>query len=380
MAEWVVIPTAAASPMSEAEQTSDSTAPPESSAQSRKSSGGGAIGVIAAFLALAAIAAAGYVWMEVQKLQALPGEIQAGTGKADRALADLDQRLDTLVARVADETEARIELQAAVSEDVAALADFSMQLEQVNERFASMTGTDRAQRNRFLQAEALYYLRIANARALLASDAGVAAEALQLADDKLRETGDPAFDSVRAQLSNDIAALKSLPSVDLAGVAFKLQSLETQAENWPLRNPAPERFTSDMPGFAAQNEAGEADAWSRFKATVADVFTSIVKVRENAEKPEVQLSNTEHALVIQSVRAELQLARLALVTGEFSLFEQSLAQVAAKVRAYFDLGDSAVMAAQETLTELAATQRPAAVPDISASLSQLLDVAGSDPQ
>jgi len=106
---------------------------------------------------------------------------------------------------------------------------------------------------------------------------------------------------------------------------------------------------------------------------VESVFRSIVKVRENTDAPAVQLSQAQHALVIESVRGEVQVARLALVTGEYDLFGQALQRIETQLQSYFDAGDRAVAAALATLTELAAVDRPAAMPDISGSLTLLLD-------
>jgi len=357
--------------MSEAEQAQDSTAPATPAASS--ASGGKGLGGIAAILSLAAIGAAGYVWLEVQKLQNLPQQLQSDAGKTERLRTDLDQQLAALNARLELQDQVSSNLQGAVTAEVAAAADLALQVEQLDERVSAMSGTDRDQRMRFLKAEALYYLRVANARALLASDAQVAAEALQLADDKLRESGDPQLTAVRAKISEELTALRAIPPVDLPGTAFKLQALAGQVASWPLRNPAPASFMGEQPSIAETGAGGEQDAWSRFEATVAGVFKSIVRVRENTERPEVQLSNTQHALVIESVRAELQLARLAFVNSEFALYEQALLRIDEQIRAYFDLSNRAVMAALETVDELAGFERPAAMPDISGSLGLLLD-------
>jgi len=274
-----------------------------------------------------------------------------------------DGRCDlTALAALGDETYAAIAIQHPT---------FLGTLEQVD----TLTGTDREQRNRFLRAEALYYLRIANAQASLAGDAHVAVEALQLADAKLRETGDPQLDAVRARLAEDLTALRAVPQLDITGVAFRLQSLAGQVVDWPLRNPAPESFNTAKPEVAASDESGATDAWARFKATVTGVFRTIVKVRENADRPEVQLSGTQHALVIESVRAELQLARLAYVTGEFALFEQALNNADAQIRGYFATDSGAVTAALEALAELTVLERPAAMPDVSGAASLLLGLS-----
>jgi len=346
------------------------------SAPKSASSGGKAIGSIAALLALAAIAAAGYVWTEVQKLQVLPQQMQAGAVQTQQLRSETEQQLTRLAARATVSDATVTELQEVVAGEVVALAELSLSVDQLGEQLDALSGSDRSRRNRFLRAEALYYLRVANARARLASDAEVALTALELADEKLRETGDPEVAAVREVLAGEITALKAIPDIDVTGMAFSLQSLAAQIDTWPLRNPAPQRFSGESPESPpepAADDAVDTDAWSRFRASVESVFRSIVKVRENTDAPAVQLSQAQHALVIESVRGEVQVARLALVTGEYDLFGQALQRIETQLQSYFDAGDRAVAAALATLTELAAVDRPAAMPDISGSLTLLLD-------
>ncbi|NND53892.1 MAG: hypothetical protein HKN56_02850 [Gammaproteobacteria bacterium] len=357
------------------------TAPDNQPEASSKGSGGKALGSIAAILALAAIGAAGYVWTEVQKLQALPQQLQAGAGQTQQLRSETDQQLKRLAAQVDGSNAGIAELQELVAGEVAALAELSSSVAELEEQFAALTGSDQARRNRFLQAEALYYLRVANARASLASDADVARSALEFADEKLQKIGNPRLAPVRAALAQEIAALKSVPDVDVTGVAFALQALAAQVDSWPLQNPPPERFNTQVSPMEAATEALEetdaADAWTRFRATVADVFGSIVKVRDNTDTPEVQLSEAQYALVIQSVRGEIQVARLSLVTGEYELYTQALGRIDEQIRGYFNTADQAVEAALATVAELSAVERPAAMPDISGSLALLLDIEGA---
>ena len=176
------------------------------SAPKSASSGGKAIGSIAALLALAAIAAAGYVWTEVQKLQVLPQQMQAGAVQTQQLRSETEQQLTRLAARATVSDATVTELQEVVAGEVVALAELSLSVDQLGEQLDALSGSDRSRRNRFLRAEALYYLRVANARARLASDADVALTALELADEKLRETGGPEVAAVREALAGEITA------------------------------------------------------------------------------------------------------------------------------------------------------------------------------
>jgi len=328
-------------------------------------------------LALAALAASGYALWQLRDLQNLPGQVQADESRNVRQYEDLERRLEQLSASAQANAATLADLQSALSQEVAAMADMSLQLGQLEQRVTGFTGTDVSRRNRFLRAEALYYLRIANARVLLARDARTGASALQLADAKLRETGDPALVPVRAKLSEEVTALHAVPEVDTTGISFRLQALAGQVGEWPLANPLPDSFVQELPQLGQSDD----DPWSRFKNAISEIFDNIVSVRRSDVPPELQLGAAERSLVVESVRAELQLARLTLISGDTALYAQSVQRAAAQIPLYFDSEDSAVTAALVTLEELMAVELPQELPDISASLSLLLGAdanAGAD--
>ncbi len=341
----------------------------DASSSVSKAPAGKGLALLALLVALAAAGAAGYGLWQQQGLRGLPAQLQGDAGKTEQLRRETLQRLTEIGAASESNAAAIADSRQALAEIAAVAAQVSQRLDGFDARLAALSGTTADRRNQLLRDEALYYLRVANAQATLAQDAAVAASALQLADEKLRETGDPSYTAVRARLSEEITALRAVPQIDTAGVIFRLQSLADQIDTWPLRNPVPERFSSAMP---ALDPAAEADAWARFRATLRAVFDSIVSVRQSDAPPEVQLTNAEYALVRAGVRAELQLARVTFVSGRYALFAASLARAQALIPEYFDPEATAVRAAIATLAELATTELPGALPDVSGSLSLML--------
>jgi uroporphyrin-3 C-methyltransferase len=357
-------------------QTADSQTV-EGKSQAATRPRGGVSVAAAVVLALAALAASGYALWQLRDLQNLPARVQADESRNVRQYEDLERRLEQLSVSAQANAATLADLQSALSQEVAAMADMALQLGQLEQRLTGLDGTDVSRRNRFLRAEALYYLRIANARVLLARDVRTGVSALQLADAKLRETGDPALVPVRAKLSEEVTALHAVPEVDTTGISFRLQALAGQVGEWPLANPLPDSFVQELPQLGQSDD----DPWSRFKNAIREVFDNIVSVRRSDVPPELQLGAAEQSLVVESVRAELQLARLTLVSGDAALYAQSVQRAAAQIPLYFDSEDSAVTAALVTLEELMAVELPQELPDISASLSLLLGAevnAGAD--
>jgi uroporphyrin-3 C-methyltransferase len=321
------------------------------------------LSLAALLIAAAAIAIAAWGNWQLLSLQTLPARVSGDEGR----LTELTRRLDILSEDADKQQQLTKDIQASLEQSLSELAALPLRLEQVEEAVANIPGINQQSRSNWLKTEALYYMRIANAQALLAGDAKIAASALQLADDKLREAGDPSMIVVRAKLSEEIATLRAMPEIDRTGISFRLQSLTTLSDSWPFRSAAPDNFSPEL-----EKPTAELGAWDRFIATIKSVLASIVSIKETQGPPVTQLGVAEQALIVESVKAELQVARLSFVSGNNELFSQSLARTVTQLEMYFDTEAAPVAAALATLTEIQAIELPGDMPDISGSLSLML--------
>jgi uroporphyrin-3 C-methyltransferase len=323
-------------------------------------------------VAAGALAAAAFAALQLDGLQnSVMQSSEGASGRIERLSGELNTRIDALLRQTSEQRQQVADLQVAVEQTVSSVTDLPQRVAQVEAQLATVPGIDPRSRSEFLQSEAMYYMRIANAQATLAGEPGIAANALQLADDKLREAADPALVEVRRQLGADIAALRAVPQVDRTGASFRLQALAAEVYNWPFRYGVPTRFGNEQ---APATGGADVSAWERLQALVKGVAASIVSVREVDAAPEAQLAAAEQAIIVETVRAELQLARLALIDNNVELYQQALARVAEQSGRYFDTGASAVAAALEQLAELAELELPGALPDASGSLQLMLEV------
>lgn len=320
-------------------------------------------------VALLASGLAGWSYLQLQDLQALPSRLQGDESQ----LVELNRRIEILVEDVEKQRLESRQLREQLEASVQSLNDVPLRLEQVEESVASIPDINPQSRRDWLKSEALYYLRVANAQALLSGNAELTANALQLADEKLREAGDPAMAKVRARITEEIAALQAMPEVDRTGISFRLQSLLASADNWPLRNLAPDEFVPET-----IEPAADLSPWDRFIATIKAVLANIITVKETDEAPILQLSASEKALIIEGVKAELQVARLAFASNNTELFAQSLERARTQTEQYFDSESAAVKAALRTLGEIQAIELPGELPDITGSLSLMLNTLNAD--
>lgn len=328
------------------------------------------LGAVALIVAVGALLVAGWASWQLQQLQRLPDRINMDATR----IAGLTRQVDILAAASSRQEQQLEDLATSLEDGLAILPELVTRIGQSEQALAGLAALDANSRSDWLKAEALYYLQIANTEALLAADPKVAATALQFADDRLRALDDPALAPVRAQLTTDLTTLRALPQVDHAGMAFRLQALADQAATWPLRSGAPESFTPAV----RPTETVVGSLWQRMVAALKSAFASLVSIKQTRAPAATQLGAADRALLVATIKAELQLARVALVGNDARSFRQSLQQVSAQLRQYFDTQSAAVTAALATLDELQATELQGALPDISGALKLLqADVAAS---
>lgn len=361
-----------------ADQSRDTTAPGPSAG-----GGSGKLTATVAWLALiAALAAAGlggYRWWQDRStgtgLASAVDGLQTEVADNADTVADLENRLSSLQQNLqqelqqaqqslrqaadADELD-RLQRQFRQSRDV--IESLPGRMENLEESMANLQGISAGARDAWLTAEAEYYMQLANAQVQLAGNAELAAFALELADRRIRELGDPVYTPVRRELADEITALRAVEDVDTEGVTLTLASLADVVQSLPLDE---EVTPEDEPRPEID---GELSGLSRAWTAVKNAFSDMVSVRRTDEQLEPLLSPEAQYFLRTNIALQLQTARLALLQGEDAIFRQSLRDAGAWLERYFDTDSKAVSGAMETIAELADSPVSAELPDVSASL------------
>ena len=284
------------------------------------------------------------------------GELKAGTDQLAAAQTTLARELDELTRQVARR------------QDI--IESLPGRIENIEQSVAAMQGIAAGTRTEWLLAEAEYYMQLANAQLQLARNATLSAYALELADQRVRELGDPAYTPVRRALANEMRALAAVNQTDLEGVALRLASLADAVDTLPLANDV-RRQIDALPEIEeaapAENEGGLDRVWRLTKQQIGKGF----KVRKLDESLTPLMSPEASYFLRTNLVLKLDSARLALLRGEQAAFDASLATATTWIDEYFAVEDPAVGNALATLAGLATTELDTAVPDISGSLALL---------
>lgn len=366
-----VAPVAIEEPVETPLESSATDAPPEVKPRARAGLAG-AIAGLALLLALAALAGTGYLAWQGRDVGSGQADTQASISALAGNVDEAVQSLGTLRNRLTALTES----DAAYGSELASL---ERQLDQLLERYesiparltslettmSSLQGISTGARDNWWLAEAEYYMQIANAQLQLAGNPRLARLALQFADERIRQLGNPALVSVRRALAGELRALQAMERPDIEGVTMQLASLAETVGTLPVEEDARLGRERKPP---VDDEAGPLD---RAMASLKRAFGDVVSVRRTDEEIRPLMSPDARYFLEANLALQMQTARLALLRGEQTVFEQCLADAESWLRQYYDTDSASVTSALASIDDIRESFVTVNPPDISRSLALL---------
>jgi uroporphyrin-3 C-methyltransferase len=207
-------------------------------------------------------------------------------------------------------------------------------------------------------------MQIANAQLQLANNPHLASLALKMADERIVQLANPGLTDVRRAISDELATLDVMEKPDIEGASLTLASLSRVVESLPLAATAEADEAADE---LDPELSGASRAW----ASVKNAMSGLVTVTPPEQAKLVQISPDAEFFLRNNIALQLQTARLALLRGEQSIFQQTLDDTSALLEAYFDENSPQVAGALETIDEVRVHVFTSEVPDISESLRLL---------
>ena len=332
---------------------------------------GNGVAWLALLVSLIALAAAGYT-LSVDWLAAEDSSTDDAIASLDKrvsatreSLSSLDGRLTELGEQDSVTAAATDALRQELDERITSLSSLPGRLSTLESSVSSLAGISTGTRDTWLLAEAEYYMQIANAQLQLANNPHLAALALEMADERVVQTGNPALMDVRRAISDELAALDVMEKPDIAGATLTLASLARVVESLPLGSA--KKSVEEEPQAADEEQGGLSRAWSSMK----HAMSGLVRVTPPDQAKLALLSPDAEYFLRNNLALQLQSARLALLRGEQTVFLQTLDDTSTLMSQYFDVDSAQVISAQETLTEIRSSVFTSSVPDISESLRLL---------
>jgi uroporphyrin-3 C-methyltransferase len=338
---------------------------------------GRGLGIAALLIALLALGGSGYLWyrVEVQQkveqgmtLANLGGDLKVtsqGLAAVEKQQGKLEQRQDQLDATIKSTIKEYIQpLQAQQSALSSRQKELMGSLEKVYQDL------DRSL-DSFALEEIEQLLRIANHSAALAGDAATAIAALELADRRLQDLGNPGLLDVRKQIGTEVAELKAVQPVDLPGIAVRLSNMSRNVEQLPLLNEPDRPLPSTGESPAAEPED---DAWMRAGRELLADLQGLVRIQNVTETAKPLLTPEQRFFLFNNLKVMLSGSQIAALREDAATYSANLEQAGQWVREYFDTEQHVVQQFIADIDELGKVELAPQLPDLSGSLTALKDI------
>lgn len=231
-------------------------------------------------------------------------------------------------------------------------------------------------RDDWIFAEVEQMLAAASEQLQLTGNTQLALFALQRADARLAALASPRALVVRRAIAQDIDKVKAAPSVDLAGLAVKLDDAIARVDTLPMlgeAHVAHQLASSGVPAAAGASATAAGEArwktwWRMVSAAAGEELKSLVQVRRIDNADAMLNSPDESRFMRENVKLRLLTARLALLSRDQATFKSDLHAADAALGRYFDGAAKPTQTVRELVKEVDARSASIQVPDISASL------------
>jgi len=326
--------------------------------QPRRGRGAYWLGALALLVALAGIGAGAYAYWRIDhRFIAL-----------DQSLSQLDQSLNQQAAHKQETQEALADLRSSLESVRQGQSDLGARDDKLAQRLATLEEATQELRAQLESGPAFWRLErietllvTADRLARLEGEPKPAYAALESADDALRNLKDPGWLEVRKAIQSAMTRLEQVPETDVAGIAYRLDSLMEAALELPLKGAEPRQMGQEAAGEAAEAAPEGEGTWVRFKQAMGEFWADVkdlVSLRRTGKEVEPLLPPDKAGFLRHNLVLNLQSARLAALQGKGEVFDESLAQAVDWTERFFDPGSDEVRAMIEALQGL--RERPVA--------------------
>lgn len=331
--------------------------PPASTSPTRSSSALPlTIALLALGLAIGLAASAYFTWHQVQQLAAEQVGIEAGVSER---IQPLRTSLDA-VNRTLEQDKQQLQTR---------ISQLGKDQQSVGHRLNVLAALLGRSERGWTLAEVEYLLRIANQRLQLQRDLITAGQALDAADERLRELADPHYLSVREQIALDLEAIKAVPAVDADGISVKLSAALQNIDKLPV---AGTHYEPVVPAETVSQESKTtAQTLDELTTLIWTSLSELFRLREHDQPVEPMLPPDREYYLRENLRLQLAAARLALLRNDEVQYRSALQTASQWLHSYFDKDSAMVQQLTAELGQLAKVNISPVLPDVSASLRLL---------
>jgi len=304
-----------------------------------KQSGGKALAAGATVLALLGLGASGFLFVQGQNV--LKNQELEFNQKIDKAALGESENASLLKDNLNRQTAIQAELDRLNNGQ----KNNSDQILQMQKAYQELLKG----RINWLVDEAESMLNTASQQLMLSGNLQGAVSVLEHIDSRLSRFEQPELIPIKQAISNDLAALKNRPYVDISATALRIDRLETGISGLPLVLDGVLK-----PGAAPVEATNSGTWWENTWEKSLNALKGLVEVRHLDSNDAMLISPDQTYFIRENLRLRLLDARIALLQHNGEVYQSDLNNVEATVKQYFDSKSPATQSWLKELAELKA--------------------------
>ena len=257
---------------------------------------------------------------QVTNFQSQVANLQAQLVTIDKKLATQDSKFERTISEYTAQNEENLNN---------TKSDFDGAVQRIQRQLGKTRGD-------WLIADAEYLLSVANERLHLVADVKTSLLALEAADQRLRESGDPGAFKVRDALAKEINILKKSETPDIVGLSARLRALEDLVPNMPLLLPHAGKIDERINREDDQKQIPKTEGWDGILESAIHDVKALVTIKRTDSPVKAVLVEGQVTVIRESLRLKLEMARVAVIQRNEQLFWNNLDAALGWISKHFD--------------------------------------------
>ncbi len=291
----------------------------------------------------------------------------------EKKIQQIDSKTTEVVSEIKETTssvtESSSSLQSSLAELKARVEELANGQKVLSESLDVIQNQKPKQETDWVLAEVEYLLTVAQQRISLERDVTTALKALEAADAKLRDLGNPNLNPIREQLIKEMNALRGVEDADISGIVLYLSDVTSRVESLPLKDFEVPTL-KDMKKMAGKEETSSR-SWKEVLLAMWDDLVKLVEIKDQEVPDEILFDPELRYFLQQNLQLELTSAKLSALQRDTGGMKASLTRVSEILKRYFDVEAASVKSILEELDRLQKLDLKPPMPVITKSLNML---------
>ncbi len=326
---------------------------------------GGSTGLVSLIVLLTLLLGGGAVYWLYDKMKASQLQASEQIKQYDSKMSDLASQVKESTSKVSSMASAQ---QSSSNDFKNTLDDLSSKQSVFTDTLETIQNKKPKQESDWVIAEVEYLLTVAQQRLSLERDVPTALAAMQGADSRLRDLGNPNLNGVREQLIKEMNALRKVEDADISGMVLTISDFTTGVEALPLKDfEVPTLNDIKIP----TKEEALAGDWKDMGMSMWGDLIHLVEIKDQEVPNEILFDPEKRFFLYQNLQLELTSAKLSILRRDSGSMKASLSRVTNLLNGFFDTAAAPVKSMLAQIATMEDLDLKPPMPEVTQALNLL---------